>query len=324
GSLLPWAGAQRGVAARLRGSKVASQGCRLQTGGLVERGRTLNFAFDGRGYQGFSGDTLASALLANGVHLVARSFKYHRPRGILAAGGEEPDALVSITRDAARFSPNLRGTQGGRFDGLVAEGENSWPSLNHDLGAFADMLSPILPAGFYYKTFMWPMGAWMRLYEPKIRAMAGHGRAPKMPDPDRYMHRYAHCDVLVVGAGPAGLAAGLAAAQTGARVIVTDEQAEFGGSLLSETEAIIDGKLTAEWLAATIVALGRYANVTLLPRTTAFGYYPHNMIGLAERVTDHLASPDSKLPRERLWQVRAREVVLAAGAIERPLVFPEN
>ena len=301
-----------------------SDAFRLSSGGRLDRRQILRFTFDGRAYQGFSGDTLASALLANGVHLVARSFKYHRPRGILAAGAEEPNALVSITRDAARFTPNLRATQVELYDGLVAESQNRWPSLNHDVGALADMLSPILPAGFYYKTFMWPIGAWMRLYEPKIRAMAGHGRGPKMPDPDRYMHRYAHCDVLVVGAGPAGLAAGLAAAQTGARVIVTDEQAEFGGSLLSETEAIIDGKLAAEWLAATIVALGRYANVTLLPRTTAFGYYPHNMVGLAERVTDHLVSPDPKLPRERLWQVRAREVVLAAGAIERPLVFPEN
>jgi sarcosine oxidase, subunit alpha len=178
-----------------------SDAFRLSSGGRLDRRQILRFTFDGRGYQGFSGDTLASALLANGVHLVARSFKYHRPRGILAAGAEEPNALVSITRDAARFTPNLRATQVELYDGLVAESQNRWPSLNHDVGAFADMLSPILPAGFYYKTFMWPMGAWMRLYEPKIRAMAGHGRGPKMPDPDRYMHRYAHCDVLVVGPG---------------------------------------------------------------------------------------------------------------------------
>ncbi|HUG99735.1 MAG TPA: sarcosine oxidase subunit alpha family protein, partial [Gammaproteobacteria bacterium] len=199
-----------------------------------------------------------------------------------------------------------------------------WPSLQFDLGRANDLLSPLFPAGFYYKTFMWPRAAWAALYEPLIRRAAGLGRAPTLPDPDRYAHRYAHCDVLVVGAGPAGLAAALAAAEGGARVIVCDEQPEFGGSLLAEPAARIDGLPAADWIARTAAALRRNRRVRLLPRTTAFGYFPHNLIGLDERLTDHRANPHSAQARERLWQVRAREVVLATGAIEQPLVFPGN
>ncbi len=297
---------------------------RLPSGGRVDRGRAFRFSFDGNGYQGLAGDTLASALVANGVHLVGRSFKYHRPRGIFAAGAEEPNALISVSREAARHTPNLRATQIELYDGLKAESQNRWPSLPFDLGAVNGALSPLLVAGFYYKTFMWPSAAWQRLYEPAIRAMAGLGRAPRTADPDRYAQRYAHCDVLVVGAGPAGLAAALAASSTGARVILADEQAEFGGALLSELDARIDGRTAWQWLNEIVATLAAAANVTLLPRTTAFGYYPHNLIGLAERVTDHLAQPDPNLPRERLWLVRAKEVVLATGAIERPLVFSGN
>ncbi|QIB33348.1 sarcosine oxidase subunit alpha [Ancylobacter pratisalsi] len=297
---------------------------RTPSGGRVDRGATVSFRFDGKRYEGFRGDTLASALLANGVHLVARSFKYHRPRGILSAGSDEPNALVNVARDAARAAPNLRATQVEIYQGLKAESQNRWPSLSFDAGAMNDLFSPFLPAGFYYKTFMWPAGAWKRFYEPKIRAMAGLGVAPTLPDPDRYTQNYAHCDVLVVGAGPAGLAAALAAAESGARVIMCDEQAELGGSLLADTGATIEGRPASEWLAETLGALARRDNVTLLPRTTAFGYFPHNLIALAERVTEHLAAPGPNQPRERLWQVRAREVVIAAGALERPLVFPEN
>jgi len=297
---------------------------RTPRGGRVDRGRVVRFSFDGRGYQGLAGDTLASALLASGVHLVGRSFKYHRPRGILAAGSEEPNALVELARDAARVTPNVRATQVELYDGLVARSQNRVPGLRFDLAAVNDFAAPLLPAGFYYKTFMWPRGAWHRFYEPRIRAMAGLGRAPTLPDPDRYLNRYAHCDVLVVGAGPAGLAAAMAAADAGARVALCDEQAEMGGSLLAESAAMIDGQPASTWLEATLTTLARHPRVTLLPRTTAFGYFAHNMIGLAERVTDHLAQPDPRLPRERLWQVRAAQVVLAAGALERPLVFPEN
>ncbi|MPT22065.1 MAG: FAD-dependent oxidoreductase, partial [Starkeya sp.] len=297
---------------------------RTASGGRIDRAAPLSFRFDGQTFSGFKGDTLASALIANGVHLIGRSFKYHRPRGFLSAGSDEPNALVNVARDAARAAPNLRATQVELYEGLKAQSQNRWPSLSFDAGAINDLAAPFLPAGFYYKTFMWPAGAWKRFYEPKIRAMAGLGVAPDLPDPDRYTQNHAHCDVLVVGAGPAGLAAALAAAESGAKVILCDEQAELGGSLLSEVSATIEGTPAADWLAATLASLTARDNVTLMPRTTAFGYFPHNHIALAERVTEHLAAPGPDLPRERLWEVRAKEVVIAAGALERPLVFPDN
>ncbi len=301
---------------------------RTASGGRIDRSRPLRFRFDDRDYTGFAGDTLASALLANGVHLLGRSFKYHRPRGILGAGPEEPNALVAVRRDAARVTPNLRATQVELYEGLEAYSQNRWPSLALDFGAVSGLLSPFIPAGFYYKTFMWPRDAWRRLYEPRIRAAAGLGRAPEQPDPDTYANRFAHCDVLVVGAGPAGLAAAVAAAASGARVILCDEQAEPGGSLLSEpaghSDTAIEGEPAGRWLARTLQRLAAHPRVTVLTRTTAFGYFPHNLLGLNQRLSDHLARPDHGQPRERQWQVRAGEVVLATGAIERPLVFPGN
>jgi sarcosine oxidase subunit alpha len=297
---------------------------RTPFGGRVDRGKPVRFSFDGKSHQGFAGDTLASALLANGVHLVGRSFKYHRPRGIVTAGSDEPNALVGVGADDAHYTPNLRATQVEIYDGLVAESQNRWPSLGFDVGAVNEVFAPFLSAGFYYKTFMWPPKAWAKLYEPLIRRAAGLGRAPEQPDADRYTQVYAHCDVLIVGAGPAGLAAALTAAATGAKVFLCDEQAEMGGSLLAEKIAMIDGLLAGDWTARALADLAARANVTLMPRTTAFGWYPHNFLGLCERVTDHVAKADPKLPRERLWQVRAKEVVLATGALERPLVFPDN
>jgi len=295
---------------------------RLPDGGRIDRNKKVAFSFDGQRMEGCAGDTLASALLANGVHLVGRSFKYHRPRGILSAGAEEPNALVTVSRDTGRTTPNLRATQVELYPGLVAHSQNRWPALGFDVGAVADVASPLLGAGFYYKTFMWPASFWRRLYEPAIRRAAGLGRAPRAPDPDRYLHRYAHCDVLVIGAGAAGLAAALAASAAGARVILCDEQAEFGGALLHETGEI-ESIAAAEWASEATARLAAHG-VVLLPRTTAFGWFPDNLIGLAERLTDHLADPNPRLPRERLWQVRAQQVVIAAGAIERPLVFPDN
>ena len=293
---------------------------------------SIRFTFDGRTYQGEPGDTLASALLANGVRLMGRSFKYHRPRGPLAAGSEEPNALVEVDRGGDARTPNLRATQVEVYDGLVARSQNRFPSLGFDVGAVNDVAAPVLSAGFYYKTFMAPQGAWAKLYVPLIRRAAGLGRAPEVADPDHYASRYAHCDVLVIGSGPAGLAAAVAASRSGARVILCDEQPRFGGSLLADRSARIDGMASVDWVAAQVGALAARPAVTLLTRTTAFGWYPNNMLGLAQRLTDHLPAaeqrsqrnPDPALPRERLWQVRAKQVVIAAGAIERPLVFPGN
>jgi sarcosine oxidase subunit alpha len=298
-----------------------SQTHRTSQGGGIDRGKTIGFTFDGKRYEGHPGDTLASALLANGVHLVGRSFKYHRPRGILTSGSEEPNALIQLG-EGARTEPNLRATQIELFEGLVASSQNRWPSLTFDIGAINNLLSRYFPAGFYYKTFMWPPSFWMK-YEYFIRRAAGLGKAPELPDPDSYSKTFAHCDVLVVGAGPAGLAAALAAGRAGARVILADEQAQMGGSLLASGEQI-DGKPASEWVANALAELGRMPEVKLLARTNAFGYYDHNYLTLMERVTSHLASPSSHLPRQRLWRVRARQVVLATGAIERPLVFADN
>jgi sarcosine oxidase subunit alpha len=297
---------------------------RTPDGGQVDRSRPLRFRFDGRQLAGYAGDTLASALLANGIHLTGRSFKYHRPRGILSAGSDEPNALITVRRDSARQTPNLRATQIELYDGLDAISQNRWPSLRFDLGAINQLLSPFIPAGFYYKTFMWPRRAWRRLYEPRIRAAAGLGRAPREPDPDRYSNRYAHCDVLIVGGGAAGLNAALTAAVSGARVILCDEQAALGGAMLADAAAHIGAQGAAAWAQHTAQILAARPNVTLLPRTTAFGYFNHNFMALAERLQDHLAESSPTHPRERLWQVRAREVIFATGAIERPLIFPGN
>ncbi|MCV0393942.1 MAG: sarcosine oxidase subunit alpha [Rhizobiaceae bacterium] len=296
---------------------------RVEGKGRLTDARAVGFSFDGRSYKGLEGDTLASALLANGVHLVGRSFKYHRPRGFLSAGAEEPNALVSIERDEARRTPNVRATVQEIYDGLKSESQNRWPSLAFDVGAVNDLASPMFSAGFYYKTFMWPKAAWLSVYEPSIRSAAGLGVAPDQPDPDHYAARYVHCDVLVVGGGASGLAAALTAARSGARVILADEQAGFGGALKFETGARIDGRDGFEWATSTATELAAMDNVRVLSRTTAFGYYAQNFVGLVERVSDHLADP-ADLPRERLWQVRARRVILASGAIERHMVFPGN
>ena len=300
-----------------------TQACRLSTGGIVDRAETLAFEFDGARYEGFAGDTLASALLANGVHLVGRSFKYHRPRGILSAGVDEPNALVQLGR-GARTEPNVRATTQELYHGLVASSQNRWPSLSFDVGALNNFASRLIPAGFYYKTFMWPpTPKWWLRYEHLIRHAAGMGRAARHPDPDAYEHQYAHCDVLVIGAGPAGLAAARSAAHAGARVMVCDESPMLGGSLLGAA-ATIDGMDGVAWATGVVAELASHADVTLLLRTTAFGCYDGNLVGLVERIADHLPAAPEWTPRQRLWKVRARSVVLASGAHERGIAYANN
>ncbi len=297
---------------------------RIAGQGRLTPARTARFTFDGKTFDALEGDTVASALLANGVHLVGRSFKYHRPRGILSAGPEEPNALIDVSRDAARRQPNVRAPVQEVFDGMKVESQNRWPSLSFDIGGVNNLLSPFFAAGFYYKTFMWPKAAWEKVYEPFIRKAAGLGVAPTEEDPDHYASRYAYCDVLVAGGGVAGLSAALAAAEAGARVILCDEQPEVGGALHYDTSVKIDGRNGYDWAQAAAAKLKAMENVTVLTRTTAFGYYNHNFVGLVERVTDHLARPDKTLPRERMWQVRAKRVILATGSIERHMVFANN
>jgi sarcosine oxidase, subunit alpha len=293
---------------------------RLKQGGRIDRTKPLSFSFNGRHYKGFEGDTLASALLANGVTMLARSFKYHRPRGLYSAGIEEPNAVVQLETDA-RTRPNLQATEIELYDGLTAKSVNCWPSVEFDISAINGFASRLLPAGFYYKTFMWPKSFWMG-YERIIRNAAGLGRAPSQPDPDTYDKMHEHADVLVIGAGPAGLAAALAAGRSGARVILAEQETEPGGRLLCETE-LIDGKPAQDWIAKVTAELESMPDVRILNRTTAFGYYDHNYLGLVERRHINVAKAIATTS-ERLWRVRAKQVVLATGAIERPLVFANN
>jgi methylglutamate dehydrogenase subunit C len=295
---------------------------RIATGGLIDRSRPLLFKFDGRSYQGHAGDTLASALLANGISLVGRSFKYHRPRGILSAGPEEPNAIVEL-RSGSRREPNTRATTAELYDGLEANSQNRWPSLAFDIMGVNNLLSPLLSAGFYYKTFMWPASFWEKLYEPLIRKAAGLGRGAGVDDPDTYEKAYAHCDVLVIGAGATGLMAALAAGRSGARVILTDEDFVMGGRALAERREI-DQQAASDWASQTVAELAAMPEVRLMPRTTVFGVYDGGVYGALERVNDHLLQPPAYQPRQRTWRIMAKRTVLSAGAIERPLVFGDN
>ncbi len=295
---------------------------RLSKGGRVDRAKPLDFTVDGKPMQGFSGDTLASALLANGRQLVGRSFKYHRPRGILTAGAAEPNALVTIG-EGGRTEANTRATLVELYSGLKAKSQNRWPSVDFDLGAVNSLLSPFLGAGFYYKTFMWPAAFWEKVYEPIIRKAAGLGRATYEPDPDTYEKCWAHCDLLVIGAGPAGLAAALTAGRAGARVILANEGFEPGGSLLAETAAIGE-KAAADLLEETLAELASLPNVRIFSRTTVFGWYDGNVFGAVESVQKNTAAIDPNRPVERLWRLAARHAILASGAEERPLVFGGN
>ena len=298
-----------------------SQPYRIAEGGRVDREREIRFSFNGQSYTGLAGDTLCSALLANGVHLIGRSWKYHRPRGIMSAGAEEPNAIFQLEK-GNRTIPNARGTQVELYDDLDAASVNCWPSLDFDLLSINSWFSRLMPAGFYYKTFMWPKFMWM-MYEHFIRKASGLGETPRENDPDRYEHGHAHCDLLVAGGGVAGLAAALAAGRAGARVILVDEQAEFGGLALS-SRAQIDGVDSSQWIADAVAELQAMPEVILLPRSTVFGYHDYNFLTVNQRLSDHLPIAARPVSREKLWQVRARQVVLATGAAERPLVFANN
>jgi len=298
-----------------------SQPYRIAEGGRVDREREIRFSFNGQSYTGLAGDTLCSALLANGVHLIGRSWKYHRPRGIMSAGAEEPNAIFQLEK-GNRTIPNARGTQVELYDDLDAASVNCWPSLDFDLLSINSWFSRLMPAGFYYKTFMWPKFMWM-MYEHFIRKASGLGETPRENDPDRYEHGHAHCDLLVAGGGVAGLAAALAAGRAGARVILVDEQAEFGGLALS-SRAQIDGVDSSQWIADAVAELQAMPEVILLPRSTVFGYHDYNFLTVNQRLSDHLPIAARPASREKLWQVRARQVVLATGAAERPLVFANN
>jgi len=294
---------------------------RLAKGGLIDRTKTIRFSFDGNSLQGAAGDTLASALMANGVRLVGRSFKYHRPRGIFSAGTEEPNALVEL-RSGARREPNTKATTVELFDGLEAASQNRWPSLAFDVHAINRLAAPMLVAGFYYKTFMWPAAFWEKLYEPAIRRAAGLGRLSGEADPDTYEKAYAFCDLLVIGAGPAGLAAALTAGRAGARVIIAEDDFVLGGRLNSETHEI-DGAPGVIWAKRVEEELKTLPNVRVMRRMSVFGTYDGEY-GAVERVADHVPVPPAFTPRQRLWKIVARKTILATGAVERGIVFGGN
>ena len=291
-------------------------------GGQIDRSKSLQFTFDGKTYTGHPGDTLASALLAADVRLMGRSFKYHRPRGVIASGSEEPNALVQV-RTGGRQEPNTRATVAELYDGLQATSQNRWPSLSFDALGINDRLNSFLTAGFYYKTFMWPKAFWEKLYEPIIRRAAGLGALTREADPDAYDKGFLHADLLVIGAGPAGLMAALTAGRAGLRVILADEDFLLGGRLNAETFQVGE-QGSADWARAAVAELAALPTVRLMARTTVFGVFDHGIYGAVERVSDHLPAPAKGQVRQTLWRIYAPHAVMATGAIERPIAFENN
>ncbi len=293
---------------------------RLEGRGQIDRDHPVRFTFDGRVIDAFRGDTVASALMANDIRVLGRSFKYHRPRGLYSAGSDEPNALVTTGR-GRDATPNVSATMQEIWDGLDVTSQNRWPSLTSDVGAVNDLLSPFLAAGFYYKTFMWPRAFWERVYEPLIRRAAGLGRLSGEAARDASEKAFAHCDVLVIGSGPAGLMAALTAARAGADVILADEDSHMGGRLLSETDTI-GGLSGPQWVGSVLNELVTLPNVRLMERTTVTGAYDQGTYGALERVSLH--RPPGQAPRECFWRIAARRTILAAGALERGVAFPGN
>ena len=299
-----------------------SQSHRISNEGLLNRNKEISFKFNGKKYTGYEGDTLASALLANGVHLVSRSFKYHRPRGFFGAGVDEPNAKLQILLNG-HSEPNVNATEFELVEGIEATSQNCWPSVNFDVGAINNFLNKFFPAGFYYKTFMWPKSFWYKIYEPFIRKTAGFGVASIEKDRERYEHKYEYCDLLVAGSGPAGLSSAYAAAKNGAKVILAEDKPRFGGSLLTD-EVTIDNLSGKAWTDKIITELKEMPNVIVKNRSQVFGYYDHNMTVMIEKTGDHLKDKPKYVPRQRLWYIRAKEVILSTGSIERPIVFGNN
>ncbi len=299
-----------------------SQEFRIKEKGYINRNKIINFRFNGKNYTGYEGDTLASALLANGIHLVGRSFKYHRPRGFFAAGVDEPNAKLQIQLNG-HSEPNVNATEIELVEGMVATSQNCWPSVEFDVGAINNLLQKFFPAGFYYKTFMWPKSFWYKIYEPFIRKAAGLGIASTKKDTERYEHKFEYCDLLVTGSGPAGLASAYAAAKSGAKVILAEDKHRFGGSLLMD-DVSIDNLSGKDWADKIISELKEMPNVIVKNRSQVFGYYDHNMLVMFERTGDHLEKKSEFTPRQRLWYIRCKEVILSTGSIERPIVFGNN
>ncbi len=299
-----------------------SQPFRLNKEGLINRNKKISFTFNGKKLFGYEGDTIASALIANGIHLVGRSFKYHRPRGFFGAGVEEPNAKLQVEFNG-HSEPNVNATEMELIEGLSATSQNCWPSVNFDIGAINNFLKMFFPAGFYYKTFMWPKSFWYKIYEPFIRKAAGLGVASIEKDKERYEHKFEYCDLLVTGSGPSGLASAYAAAKNGAKVILAEDKPRFGGTLLTD-DVSIDNLSGKDWAEKIITELKSMPNVTVKNRSQVFGYYDHNMLVMFERVSDHLEKKSKFTPRQRLWYIRAKETILSTGSIERPIVFGNN
>ena len=299
-----------------------SQPFRLNKEGLINRNKKISFTFNGKKLFGYEGDTIASALIANGIHLVGRSFKYHRPRGFFGAGVEEPNAKLQVEFNG-HSEPNVNATEMELVEGLSATSQNCWPSVNFDVGAINNFLKMFFPAGFYYKTFMWPKSFWYKIYEPFIRKAAGLGVASIEKDKERYEHKFEYCDLLVTGSGPSGLASAYAAAKNGAKVILAEDKPRFGGTLLTD-DVSIDNLSGKDWAEKIISELKSMPNVTVKNRSQVFGYYDHNMLVMFERVSDHLEKKSKFTPRQRLWYIRAKETILSTGSIERPIVFGNN
>ena len=303
-----------------------SKNLRINKNKFIDQTARISFKFNGKKLYGYKGDTLASALLANNIHLVGRSFKYHRPRGIMTCGSEEPNAIVQIGNDPALTDPNVRATEIELYDGLEAFSQNCWPSVNFDIGGINNFLSPLLPAGFYYKTFMWPASFWEK-YEFFIRHSAGLGKSPTKPDLDLYDHQYAHCDVLVIGGGISGILSAKLSAEKGFNTILVDDKNHLGGSTLYQDDNAfqIDNENSNIWLNKQIEDIKKISNLTIKSRTSVAAFHGYNYLLARENLTDHLSVHEKKNKiRQRLWKIRTKKVVIATGAIERPLIFSNN